>query len=114
MGTDKLLEFKGEDKTYPDDAWVAAPVKSDDGSLVLIHGQVMQHRKYILNTLILKTNLQVYHKTERNTRDKPRPAYTFHIIETERGLALRQQELAPAHSCNCPLGSFLSSVNKNI
>ena len=83
MGTDKLLEFKGEDKTYPDDAWVAAPVKSDDGSLVLIHGQVMQHRKYILNTLILKTNLQVYHKTERNTRDKPRPAYTFHIIETE-------------------------------
>ena len=50
MGTDKLLEFKGEDKTYPDDAWVAAPVKS--GSLVLIHGQVMSHQKITLNTLI--------------------------------------------------------------
>ena len=33
--------FEGEDKTYPDDAWVAAPVKS--GSLVLIHGQVMPY-----------------------------------------------------------------------
>ena len=46
MGTDKLLEFKGEDKTYPDDAWVAAPVKA--GSLVLIHGQVCSIRN-ILN-----------------------------------------------------------------
>jgi len=62
VGTDKLLEFKGEDKTYPDDAWVSAPVKA--GSLVLIHGQV-------------------YHKSERNTSEKPRHAYTFHIIETE-------------------------------
>ena len=81
MGTDKLLEFKGEDKTYPDDAWVAAPVKS--GSLVLIHGQVMSHQKYVLNTRILETNVQVYHKSERNTSAKPRHAYTFHIIETE-------------------------------
>ena len=65
--TDKLLEFKGEDKTYQDDAWVAAPVKS--GFLVLIHGQVMPYQKYVSNTLILETNLQVYHK--RNTSDKP-------------------------------------------
>ena len=79
--TDKLLEFKGEDKTYPDDAWVAAPVKS--GSLVLIHGQVIKHQKYSQYTHILETNVQVYHKSERNTSDKPRHAYTFHIIETE-------------------------------
>ena len=38
MGTDQLLEYKGADKKFPDDAWVAAPVKK--GSLVLIHGQV--------------------------------------------------------------------------
>ena len=68
MGTDKLLEFKGEDKTYPDDeAWVAAQVKS--GFLVLIHGQVMPHQKYVPNTLILETNLQVYHNSERNASD---------------------------------------------
>jgi len=62
VGTDKLLEFKGEDKQWPDSAWVAAPVPS--GSLVLIHGQV-------------------YHKSEQNTSLKPRHAYTFHVIETE-------------------------------
>ena len=62
VGTEKLLEFKGEDKQWPDSAWVAAPVPS--GSLVLIHGQV-------------------YHKSEQNTSTKPRHAYTFHVIETE-------------------------------
>ena len=62
VGTDKLLEFKGEDKQWPDSAWVAAPVPS--GSLVLIHGQV-------------------YHKSEQNTSLQPRHAYTFHVIETE-------------------------------
>ena len=61
--TDKLLEFKCEDKTYPDDGWVAAPVKS---------GQVMPYQKYVPNTLILETNLQVCHNSERNTSDKPR------------------------------------------
>jgi len=62
VGTDKLLEFKGEDKVYPHDAWVAAPVSK--GSLVLIHGQVA-------------------HKSERNLSCNPRHAYTFHIIEME-------------------------------
>ena len=38
VGTEKLLEFKGEDNKFPDSAWVPAPVKK--GSLVLIHGQV--------------------------------------------------------------------------
>ena len=38
VGTEKLLEFKGEDKQFPASAWVAAPVPA--GSLVLIHGQV--------------------------------------------------------------------------
>ena len=39
VGTEKLLEFKGEDKQFPASAWVAAPVPA--GSLVLIHGQVL-------------------------------------------------------------------------
>jgi len=62
VGTDKLMEFKGEDKVYPHDAWKAAPVKK--GSLVLIHGQVA-------------------HKSERNLSSDPRHAYTFHVIEME-------------------------------
>ena len=107
MGTDQLLEYRGEDKKYPDDAWVAAPVKK--GSLVLIHGQVIIQwapNKLLLTTLVLHSVmcnslvgthcimssffnnihcflLQVYHKSERNTSEKPRHAYTFHIIETE-------------------------------
>jgi len=62
VGTDKLLEFRGEDKVFPPEAWVAAPVKK--GSLVLIHGQVA-------------------HKSERNLSEKSRHAYTFHVIEME-------------------------------
>ncbi|XP_023328342.1 phytanoyl-CoA dioxygenase domain-containing protein 1 homolog isoform X2 [Eurytemora carolleeae] len=59
---DKLLGFRGTDPVYPDDAWVAAPVNR--GDLVLIHGQV-------------------FHKSEKNISEKPRHAYTFHVIEMQ-------------------------------
>lgn len=62
VGTKNHLEFKGEDKVFPIDAWKAVPVKK--GSLVLIHGQVV-------------------HKSERNLSSNSRHAYTFHVIEME-------------------------------
>jgi len=78
---DKLLEFKGEDKVFPDDAWVAAPVRK--GSLVLIHGQVV-------------------HKSEKNLSDKPRHAYTFHIIETEGSTYSPENWLQPTDEMPLP------------
>ena len=55
-----ILTFTGEDPVVDDESYVAAPVKS--GSMVLIDGQVV-------------------HKSAANTSDKPRHAYTFHIVE---------------------------------
>jgi len=81
VGTDQLLEYRGEDKQFPDDAWVCAPVKK--GSLVLIHGQV-------------------YHKSERNTSSKPRHAYTFHIIETEGSHYASKNWLQPSTQSPLP------------
>ena len=79
MGTDKLLEFKGEDKMYPDDAWVAAPVKS--GSLVLIHGQVMPHQKYVhtessRQTCRFTTSLS---ETQATSRGTPTPSTSLRL-----------------------------------
>ena len=56
MGTDQLLEYKGADKKFPDDAWVAAPVKK--GSLVLIHGQVSTFEMKSAQSLPLLTFLR--------------------------------------------------------
>ena len=81
VGTDKLLEFKGEDKTFPSSSWMAAPVPS--GSLVLIHGQV-------------------YHKSEQNTSEKPRHAYTFHVIETEGSHYASKNWLQPTKESPLP------------
>eukprot|EP00092_Neocalanus_flemingeri_P040510 GFUD01044115.1.p1 GENE.GFUD01044115.1~~GFUD01044115.1.p1 ORF type:complete len:292 (-),score=76.12 GFUD01044115.1:147-1022(-) len=78
---EKLLEFIGEDKTFPDDAWVAAPVKK--GSLVLIHGQVV-------------------HKSEKNVSTNPRHAYTFHIIETEGSTYSPENWLQPTAEMPLP------------
>ena len=55
-----ILTFSGEDPAVEDEAYVPAPVQS--GSLVLIDGRVM-------------------HKSAANKSDKPRHAYTFHIVE---------------------------------
>lgn len=81
VGTDKLLEFKGEDKVFPDDAWVAAPVKK--GSLVLIHGQVV-------------------HKSEKNLSENPRHAYTFHVIEMEGSHYASKNWLQPTKEMPLP------------
>jgi len=74
VGTKDLLEFRGEDKVWPADAWKAAPVKS--GSLVLIHGQVA-------------------HKSERNLSSSSRHAYTFHVIEMEGSFYASKNWLQP-------------------
>merc|ERR1719507_1594176 len=83
VGTKDLLEFRGEDKVWPADAWKAAPVKK--GSLVLIHGQVA-------------------HKSERNLSSSSRHAYTFHIIEMEGSFYASKNWLQP------PLGGELPKL----
>lgn len=81
VGTDQYLEFKGEDKEFPEDAWVAAPVKK--GSLVLIHGQV-------------------YHKSEKNLSENSRHAYTFHVIEMEGSHYASKNWLQPTKEMPLP------------
>jgi len=81
VGTDQYLEFKGEDKEFPEDAWVAAPVKK--GSLVLIHGQV-------------------YHKSEKNLSEHSRHAYTFHVIEMEGSHYASKNWLQPTKEMPLP------------
>ena len=53
------------------------------GSVVLIHGQVM-------------------HKSEANLSDKPRHAYTFHMIETEGSVYSKENWLQPTESLPFP------------
>ncbi|KAK0399745.1 hypothetical protein QR680_003193 [Steinernema hermaphroditum] len=56
-----LLTFRGEKLVFDQDKFVAVPIKR--GSLVLIHGLVA-------------------HKSEPNTSEKSRHAYTFHIVDS--------------------------------
>lgn len=56
------LEFTGEKPQTDDSKFVPVPVRK--GSCVLIHGLVI-------------------HKSEANKSDKPRNAYTFHVVETK-------------------------------
>lgn len=77
----KLLIFRGQDPTVTDDKWVAAPVNK--GSLVLIHGQVL-------------------HKSEANTSLKPRHAYTFHMVETDKCSYSEENWLQPTESMPFP------------
>ena len=53
------------------------------GSVVLIHGQVM-------------------HKSEANLSEKPRHAYTFHMIETEGSVYSKENWLQPTKSLPFP------------
>ena len=55
------VEFIGEQREFADDEFVPATVKA--GGIVLIHGEVI-------------------HKSAHNLSGKPRPAYTFHVIDT--------------------------------
>jgi len=59
------MEFEGNDPVYPDDKWIAAPVKR--GTLVLINGTVM-------------------HKSFPNTSNRSREIVTWHVIEGGRDL----------------------------
>lgn len=59
--SEKLCIYTGTKKTYDDSLFKVEPVKK--GSCVLIHGQVV-------------------HRSFRNSSDKPRHAYTFHVIDT--------------------------------
>ena len=67
------MELVGTTKEFPEDAWVAAPVKK--GSLVLIHGQVKQdntimpNRNHLQNIFSQKLN-QMFDGTEPNVRKK--------------------------------------------
>ncbi|XP_022659919.1 phytanoyl-CoA dioxygenase domain-containing protein 1 homolog [Varroa jacobsoni] len=60
QGEGTLLKFTGEQRSFRPDEFV--PVEVPAGGLVLIDGRVV-------------------HKSERNYSDKPRPAYTFHVID---------------------------------
>lgn len=60
-GEKTSLELIGEQREFSAEEFVPVPVPA--GGLVLIHGQVV-------------------HKSERNLSSKPRPAYTFHVIDT--------------------------------
>lgn len=59
-GQEPRIVFTCPEIKYDDSKFVPVPVPK--GSLVLIHGQVV-------------------HKSESNTSNKPRPAYTFHAVD---------------------------------
>uniref|UniRef100_T1KQ54 Fe2OG dioxygenase domain-containing protein n=1 Tax=Tetranychus urticae TaxID=32264 RepID=T1KQ54_TETUR len=59
-GSGPKVKFNAPEVQYDDTKFVPVPVPK--GSLVLIHGQVV-------------------HKSEANTSNKPRPAYTFHVVD---------------------------------
>jgi phytanoyl-CoA hydroxylase len=58
-----LTMTRGDELTTPLDEFTAVPVAK--GSLVLIHGNVI-------------------HRSERNTSEKSRHAYTFHIVDFDK------------------------------
>lgn len=60
-GERSLLKFTGHQREFKDEEFV--PVVVPAGGLVLIHGRVV-------------------HKSEQNLSNAPRPAYTFHVIDT--------------------------------
>ncbi|XP_030063736.1 phytanoyl-CoA dioxygenase domain-containing protein 1 [Microcaecilia unicolor] len=61
-GSFPQTQFTGSEQNYPDSQFVSLPVKK--GGLVLIHGEVV-------------------HKSELNSSEKSRHAYSFHIIESQ-------------------------------
>ncbi|XP_048415264.1 phytanoyl-CoA dioxygenase domain-containing protein 1 isoform X2 [Stegostoma tigrinum] len=57
-----LLKFVGKQPDYRDDQFIPVPVKK--GGLILIHGEVV-------------------HRSARNTSNKSRHVYTFHLMESQ-------------------------------
>ncbi|XP_067144470.1 phytanoyl-CoA dioxygenase domain-containing protein 1-like [Centruroides vittatus] len=66
---------------YTEDEFVPAVVSK--GSCVLIHGKVI-------------------HKSEKNLSSKPRPAYTFHIIENHNTIYSKDNWLQPTNNLAFP------------
>lgn len=60
--TFRYSKNEGETREYTEYDWI--PIEMKAGSLALIHGSVL-------------------HKSQKNTSDKSRYAYTFHVIDTE-------------------------------
>lgn len=75
------LKLISESPTYDDDDFV--PALTTKGSCVLIHGKVI-------------------HKSEKNLSDKPRPAYTFHIIENYNTVYSKENWLQPSNNLPFP------------
>ena len=100
VGTEQLLEYKGEDKKYPDDAWVAAPVKK--GSLVLIHGQVITWVS-ILSKQYPSGISQI--GAQYQWKAKTRLYLSYHW---DRGISLCQQELAATNTSESPTKTVFS------
>lgn len=79
---ESMLVFEGDEyPTFPEEQWVPAPCKK--GSLVLIHGQVL-------------------HRSAKNTSDKPRHAYTFHMVETKGCVYRKTNWLQPPKNQSFP------------
>lgn len=74
------VEYDGP-QDYPEEGWVAAPVKK--GALVLIDGAVV-------------------HKSEKNLSDKSRLIYTFHVAETHNTKWSELNWLQPADQMPFP------------
>ncbi|XP_055357761.1 phytanoyl-CoA dioxygenase domain-containing protein 1 homolog [Paramacrobiotus metropolitanus] len=66
---------------FPPERYRAAP--ASPGTLVLIHGNVI-------------------HKTEDNTSDKPRHAYTFHVVDFEKAQYSPENWLQPSEALPFP------------
>jgi len=77
----KPLIFTADAPNYVPTAFVAAPVAK--GSLVLIHGRVV-------------------HKSEANRSRNARPAYTFHVIESDKVTWSNQNWLQPTSNLPFP------------
>ena len=58
--------------------------------------------KYPESISIIRHNVQVYHKSERNTSTKPRHAYTFHVVETEGSHYASKNWLQPTPASPLP------------
>ncbi|XP_067144443.1 phytanoyl-CoA dioxygenase domain-containing protein 1-like [Centruroides vittatus] len=73
---------------YTDEDWV--PAIAPKGSCVLIHGKV-------------------FHKSEKNLSTKPRPAYTFHIVENYNTVYSKENWVQPP-----PDSSFVSVYDTEV
>ncbi|KAF4519550.1 hypothetical protein B566_EDAN004754 [Ephemera danica] len=79
--SDELLIYTAPAPMYPNSNFRAVPVKK--GSCVLIHGQVVHH-------------------SEPNRSDKPRHAYTFHVVEQKNTKYAEDNWLQPSESLPFP------------